>query len=125
MDITGEMYQISIIVYQAGLKWPLKKRPHAALLVVDGFGKGNREGLHDFLTKGVEKDMNEKMIMVGHQTIGNDAGSFRGAVLAETFQEEGPVFAFEEDVSPVNTPVVDMIVVAWNEWNFTHGDSAG
>ena len=76
--------------------------------------------MHYGVAQRVGFEINQQMVMVGHQAVGNDVNEFWLAVFTQALDEEGPVFIMEEDGLAVDASVVEMVVVFGFEFYFSH-----
>jgi hypothetical protein len=95
-----------------GFERPLIERPDALLLAVEGFDVGCAKGLHDFVTNILPAQIDEEVVMVGHQTVSQNDDQVWNEILAHPLDEETPVVFVQEDGLAVDAPIVNVVVVA-------------
>lgn len=63
----------------------------------------------------------KKMIMIGHQAVGNNGNLILLAILFNQLEQVKIILFVKEDVLPVRAPVVDVVIVADCEFVFSYG----
>lgn len=94
-----------------GFEWSLVKWPDALLLAIDGFDVGGTEGLHDFVTNIFGLQVNQEVVMVGHEAVGENQDEIGYEVVTHFLDEKAPVVFVEEDGLAVDASVVEVVVV--------------
>lgn len=125
MDVTAHMHQVIVAVHQDALESALKQRADAVLFLVDGFGVRGDERLHDGKAERGVQQVDQQVIVVGHQTISDDDRLVAGEVLVDALQEECPIALREEDRLPIDAAVVDVVVLVRCVNGLDHGVSSG
>ena len=120
MNVARQPFEIGVAVDVLRLERPLKEMAAALLLLVDGFGVRDGEGLHDLQTGIVTLDVDKQMVMVGHQAVGNDFDQLRLEILAHLAHKKRPVVGAEKDRLAVYAAVVDVIVLTGYKFCDTH-----
>lgn len=116
MDVAGQMGKVSVAVYVFGFESALIERADALLLFVDGFDVGCAEGLHHLFTDVLDLQVDEDVVMIGHEAVGEDEEKLRLEVVAHLLDEESPVFLAKEDGLAVDAAIVEVVVVAGQQW---------
>ena len=65
--------------------------------------------------------MNQDVVVIGHEAVGQDGYMGGGEILPEAAKEEGPVVGEEEDWVAVYAAVVDMVVLVGEDGYGAHG----
>ncbi len=107
------MQQVAIAIDVKRLKSALKQRPLPTIATIDSIGVRQCESVHCF-RQGIIAQMNQKVIVVRHQAVGDRIGCLLCQIAAKLLEEVEIVCPLEENSLPPVTPIVEMVVAPWH-----------
>ena len=119
VDVSAKVQKIFLFINMNGFETRAEQGAVSSKLNIDGLNKGIEKNLHENRQADHAVLAKQKVIMVGHEAVGNHGDRMRVQVFLHQSQKVKVVFFGVENFATIYTPIIDVVVVTLVELYFS------